>query len=157
MRSIKNVAKALYPSNRWRDFHDFNEDALYVPQTCFVAPDGKTIIPRVYDIARSSSLLEAIPGKPLYLVNEYDRRTVVTDVAADGTLSNLRYFTENGEFGLAVDSKGNVYIADGEVQVYDSNGTHLRTIHVPERPSTLAIFGDKLYITCRKSIYRTDL
>lgn len=157
MRSINNVAKALYPSNRWRDFHDFNEDALYVPKTCFIAPDGKTIIPRVYDIARSSSLLEAFPGKPFYLVNEYDRRTVVTDVAADGTLSNLRYFTETGEFGLAVDSKGNVYIADGEVQVYDSKGSHIRTIHVPERPSTLTISGDKLYITARKAIYRADL
>lgn len=157
MRSVKNVAKALYPSNRWRDFHDFNRDALYVPKTCFVAPDGKTIIPCVYDIARSSSLLEAFPGKPFYLVNEYDRRTVVTDVAADGTLSNLRYFTETGEFGLAVDSKGNVYIADGEVQVYDSKDAHIRTIHIPERPSTLTIIRDKLYITARKSIYRADL
>lgn len=109
------------------------------------------------DIARSSSLLEAFPGKPFYLVNEYDRRTVVTDVAVDGTLSNLRYFTETGEFGLAVDSKGNVYIADGEVQVYDSKGAHIRTIHIPERPSTLTIIRDKLYITARKSIYRADL
>ena len=71
--------------------------------------------------------------------------------------ANLRYFTETGEFGLAVDSKGNVYIADCEVQVYDSKGSHIRTIHVPERPSTLTISGDKLYITARKAIYRADL
>ena len=24
MGQVKNVYKALYPSNRWRDFHDFN-------------------------------------------------------------------------------------------------------------------------------------
>lgn len=157
MLSLKNVAKALYPSNRWRDFHDFNTDALYVPKTCFVAPDGKTIIPRVYDLARCSSLLEAVPGRPCYLVNEYDRRTVVTDVASDGTLSNMRYFTEDGEFGLAVDKNGNIYIGNGEVQVYDRDGNHIRAIHVPERPSTLTISGDVLYITGRKSVYSVKL
>lgn len=157
MGTVKNVAKVLYPSNRWHDFHDFNDVAVYVPATCFVAPDGKTIIPRMYDLARCSSLLEAYPGRPFYLVNEYDRRTVVTDVAADGTLSNLRYFVEDGEFGLAVDGKGNVYLADGEVQVYDSKGNHIRTIHVPERPSTLAICGSKLYITGRKGVYCANI
>lgn len=40
---------------------------------------------------------------------------------------------------------------------YDSKGAHIRTIHIPERPSTLTIIRDKLYITARKSIYRADL
>lgn len=39
----------------------------------------------------------------------------------------------------------------------DSKGVHIRTIHIPERPSTLTIIRDKLYITARKSIYRADL
>lgn len=39
----------------------------------------------------------------------------------------------------------------------DSKGAHIRTIHIPERPSTLTIIRDKLYITARKSIYRADL
>lgn len=157
MGTVKNVAKALYPSNRWHDFHDFNDVAVYVPKTCFVAPDGKTIIPRMYDLARCSSLLEAYPGKPFYLVNEYDRRTVVTDVAADGTLSGLKYFTEDGEFGLTVDADGNVYLCDGEIQVYDKDARHLRTIHVPERPSTLTISGGKLFATGRKGVYCIEL
>lgn len=39
----------------------------------------------------------------------------------------------------------------------DSKGAHIRTIHIPERPSTLTIIRDKLYITARKAIYRADL
>lgn len=34
MGQVKNVYKALYPSNRWRDFHDFNAVSVYVPEMC---------------------------------------------------------------------------------------------------------------------------
>ena len=43
MGPVKNIYKALYPSNRWRDAHDYNEVVLNKPMECFVAPDEKTI------------------------------------------------------------------------------------------------------------------
>ncbi|WP_321330666.1 glycosyl hydrolase family 28-related protein [uncultured Bacteroides sp.] len=153
---IKNVYKALYPSNRWRDFHDFNEVSMSVPEMCFLAPDGKTIIPHYFDLARCSSLLEAYPGKPFYTSDEYDRRMVKMDVAANGTLSNLQYFVEQGEFGSAVDKDGRLYVADGDVYIYDKDGKRKGMIHVPERPSTLQ-FGGKdnniLFITGRSKFF----
>lgn len=156
MKSVKTVYKALYPSNRWRDFHDFNEVSVSVPEMCFMAPDGKTIIPHYFDLARCSSLLEAWPGKVFYTSDEYDRRMVKMDVAIDGTLSNLRYFVEQGEFGSAVDNDGNLYIADGEIYVFDKDGNYKEMIRVPERPSTLQ-FGGKdgniLFITGRSNFY----
>lgn len=150
---IAPVAKALYPSNRWRDFHDYNEVAVYRPARCFVAPDGKTVIPQVYDLARSSSLCEAVPGRPFYAVNEYDRRTVRMDVSQDGGLGGLTYFVEDGEFSVATDLAGHVYVASGQVEVYAPDGEHLRTISVPERPSTLSICKDRLLVTCRSRVY----
>lgn len=156
MGSVKKVAKALYPSNKWRDYHDFNTVSVMVPENCFVAPDGVTIIPECYDLARASSLLEAFPGKPFYTADEYDRRMVKMDVSADGTLSNLQYFIEQAEFGSAVDSKGNVYVADGHVYVFDQNGKKTGKIDVPERPSSIQ-FGGKdgktLFIAARSSLY----
>ncbi|MGG6495146.1 UNVERIFIED_CONTAM: SMP-30/gluconolactonase/LRE family protein, partial [Bacteroidetes bacterium 56_B9] len=101
-----------------------------------LAPDGKTIIPHYFDLSRSSSLLEAYPGKPFYTSDEYDRRMVKIDVANDGTLSNLKYFVEQGEFGSAVDKEGNLYVADGEIYIFDEEGKKKGMIHVPERPST---------------------
>ncbi len=156
MGSVKNVAKAFYPSNRWRDDHDFNEVSVYVPENCFVAPDGQTIIPECYDLARSSSVLEATPGKPFYATDEYDRRLVRMDVDNEGKLSDLEYFIEQGEFGSAVDKEGNIYITDGHVYVFDKNGKKTGKIEVPERPSAIQFGGkngDMLFITARSSLY----
>lgn len=160
MDSVKKVAKALYPSNRWRDSHDFNTVAVSTPDYCFVAPDGITIIPECYDLARSSSVLEAIPGKPFYTSDEYDKRLVKTEVSNDGRLSNLEYFVEQAEFGSAVDSKGNVYVADGKIYIFDKTGEKTGKIEVPERPSSIQ-FGGKngktLFITARSSLYGINI
>ena len=76
MGQVNPVYKALHPSNRWRDFHDFNDVTVYKPEMCFLAPDGKTVIPHYFDLARCSQLLEAWPGRPYYTSDEYDRRMV---------------------------------------------------------------------------------
>ena len=160
MDSVKNITKAIYPSNRWRDSHDFDVVAVDVPDDCFVAPDGVTIIPECYDLARSSSVLEAFPGKPFYESDEYDKRLVKMQVGNDGRLSSLEYFTEQAEFGSAVDSKGNVYIADGHIYFFDRTGSKTGKIEVPERPSSIQ-FGGKdrktLFITARSSLYGVNL
>jgi hypothetical protein len=156
MGSVEEVAKALYPSNRWRDFHDFNEMAVYVPESCFVAPDGKTIIPEVYDLARSSALLEAVPGKSFYAADEYDCRTVKMEVDSRGILSSPEYFTETGEAGSAVDRAGNLYVAAGQVYVFGSDGNSRGLIRIPERPSALQFGGKEgttLFVTARSSLY----
>ncbi len=159
MGSIQHIYKALYPGHRWRDYHDFNSITVARPEACFVAPDGVTIIPKVYDLARATCLAEAFPGKPAYVTDEYDKRTVKLDVDPEGYVSNLRYFTEKGEFGTAEDGNGNVYIADGQVYEYDSSGKLLREIKSPERPTTILVSSDSkiLYITSAHSLYSTKL
>lgn len=153
--SVKDLHKALYPSNRWRDSHDFDKISINKDDSCWVAPDGRTIIPICYDLARSCALVEAFPGQILYAVDEYDKRTVRMQVDAHGYLSNLSYFVEKGEFNSIPDGQGNVWIADGDIYKYDPNGAQKQTIHTPERPSTLAITSDTLYFTGRKALYRT--
>ncbi len=156
MGSVNPVFKALYPSNRWRDSHDFNVISLARDEECFVAPDGKTIIPVCYDLARSCALAEAFPGKPAYTCDEYDKRTVRMEVDPLGYLSNLVYFAEKGEFSAAPDAQGNVFIADGDIYVFSPEGKQIRLIHLPERPSTVA-FGGKdhkmLFVTGRNALY----
>ncbi len=159
MGSIQHVYKALYPGHRWRDYHDFNNVTVDHPGECFVAPDGVTIIPKVYDLARATCLSEAFPGKPAYVTDEYDKRTVKLNVDAQGYVSNLKYFVEKGEFGTAEDSNGNVYIADGQIYVYDSSGKFLKEIKTPERPTSIVISNDNkiLYITGAHSLYSAKL
>ncbi len=157
IKSIPTVYKALYPAHRWRDSHDFNTITIARTDECFVAPDGVTIIPIVYDLARAASLVQAFPGKPLYVSDEYEKRTVKLDAGENGFVSNLRYFAEKGEFSTATDAEGNVFIADGEIYEFSSEGKFLRKFKTPERPTTLVFdSGNKqnLYFTGANSLYR---
>ena len=78
------------------------------------------------------------------------------NVNADGTLSGLKIFAEQGGENLAEDSQGNVYLAAGQVFVYNSAGKPIDTIAVPERPLQL-VFGGKdgrtLFILTHASLY----
>ena len=156
MGSINLLYEALYPAHRWRDFHDFAAVSVNRAQECFVAPDGRTIIPVVYDLARSTALAPAHPGRPLYTADEYDGRTVRLQVSPDGYLSDLTTFAERGEFASVTDTTGNVYIAAGQVYKYDVTGRQTELIKVPERPTGLTIDPKDpgtLYITGHHSLY----
>ncbi|HMC84705.1 MAG TPA: hypothetical protein VKI61_04240, partial [Chitinophagaceae bacterium] len=154
------IYKALYPSNRWRDYHDFNQVTLNRATECWLAPDGKTIIPVCYDLARACAMSEAFPGKHFFAVDEYDKRTVKCQADAMGYLSDLNYFTQKGEFSSVPDRQGNVWVADGDIWVFDAAGKPKQSIHVPERPSTLVITEslgtETIYFTGRTAFYKIN-
>ena len=64
----------------------------------------------------------AVAGQPFYVTDESEEKTYVGIVGVDGAISNLRLFAEQGGEGVTVDEKGNVYIAAGQVFVYDPFG-----------------------------------
>ena len=71
------------------------------------------------------------------------------------TLSTTN-FTERGGTSVVTDSAGNVYIASGQVWIYDRNGKEIGVLEVPERAGGLAFGGpDKrtLFIGARSSLY----
>jgi sugar lactone lactonase YvrE len=105
-------------------------------------------------------LTPVVSGQPFYLTNDSDEKTYVGDVGLDGAVSNLKLFVEHGGSGLAVDEKGNVYIADGQVSVYNPSGQLIDTIKVPERPSQLLFGGPDgktLFILARSSLYGVQM
>ena len=160
MGTVSNVRKAIYPAHRWRDLKDFNTLSVTPPAECFVAPDGVTIIPEYYDLGRSSSVLEAIPGKPFYAVDEWDGRTVKMDVDNYGKTSNLKPFVEMGEFGSTVDKDGNLYLGVGNIYIFDKNGAPKGTIKTPERPTSLCFGGpgrNTLFFTSRGALFSVKI
>jgi sugar lactone lactonase YvrE len=136
----------------------------------YVSPDGTVFIPaddafvqgpayfgyKFGYILQAFGLVSAVTGKPFYVTNESEQRTYRGRVNADGTLSGLSLFAEQGGESLAQDSAGNVYLAAGQVYVYDSSGKLIDTILVPERPLDL-VFGGKdrrtLFILTQGSLY----
>jgi sugar lactone lactonase YvrE len=77
-------------------------------------------------------------------------------VNPDGSLTNFQLFAEQGGESVTTDSHGNVYIAAGQIYVYNPDGGVIDTIEVPERPIQL-IFGGAdhrtLFIAARTSLY----
>jgi len=136
----------------------------------YVSPDGTTFIPagqdfvsgalawgtKSADLIRGFGLAPAVPGKPFYITDESELTTWSATVGPDGNLSDRKLFVDQGGEGVAVDERGNVYIAAGQIYVYDAAGKLIDTIEVPERPLQL-VFGGKdgqtLFIPARTSLY----
>jgi gluconolactonase len=73
-------------------------------------------------------------GKKLY-VNKwyYDNHggTWVFDIKRDGTITNMRKFSDWGGDGMSMDERGNVYISNGEgVLAFDPNGNNILKISI---------------------------
>ena len=154
--SMKNIQKVIHPSSRWRG--DFDKVVASMPEYSFVAPDGVTIIPDTYDLGRSCALTVTVPGQsePVYIVNEMNKTTVQLSVGVDGRLTEQGIICPYGQYSNVTDADGNVYVADGEIFVYDKYGKEQRRIQIEERPISLAIGGrqkDMLFVTTSSSFY----
>lgn len=102
-------------------------------------------------------------GRILY-VTDSDLRTVrAYELDRGGSASNERVFARGIDGvpnGLCVDEKGRVFVAARNLEVYGSDGKHLRSIELAVPPSDCS-FDDEdmqsLYVTARASVYRVRL
>jgi hypothetical protein len=161
------AGKSIYlPVSDWH----LNRDSISHPVANFISPDRTAVLPVGEDFLsgatswriksspqiRSFGLGRAVPGKPFYVTDESELRTWVADVNPDGSLKNFQLFAEQGGESVTVDSRGNVYVAAGQVYVYDPAGKLIDTIEVPERPVQLMFGGadhQTLFIAARTSLY----
>jgi hypothetical protein len=131
-------------------------DATAPKKREYVSQDGSVVLPagRVFQQGpandtsgwRFSDNLDtygfqiAEPGQQVYISSESEDLTYRAEVKQDGALADLKPFVQRGGESVAVDARGNVYVANGQVFVYESNGRQIARIDVPERPIQL-IFG----------------
>jgi len=109
-------------------------------------------------LTQCSQMAVVEPGQNFYLTSEDDCRTWVATLGKDYQLT-AKLFTDRGGNSVVTDADGNVYIADGNVCVYDKSGKQIGTLETPERASSLAFGGaDKhtLFIGARTSLYSIE-
>ncbi len=101
-------------------------------------------------------LLTAAPGQRVFVISGAENRTYSATVAADGTLRELQPFADRGGESVAVDGDGRVYVANGQIFIYDPTGKPIGVIEVPERPIQLLFGGaDRrtLFILTHHTLY----
>jgi sugar lactone lactonase YvrE len=115
-------------------------------------------IPMFRNLHESSQLAVFAPGESHFIVSEDDARTWAATLGKDDRLTT-RLFAERGGTSVVQDSMGNVYIASGQVYVYDRCGTLIGVLEVPERPGSLCfggLDGKTLFIGARTSVYSME-
>src|SRR6202044_3535243 len=134
----------VLPVDYWRNENDFLEKISVQQPYQFVSPDGTTYLPaganfvtgELYYGSKLNSTLRAfgfapsIPGKPFYVSDENGEKTYSASIGVDGTISNLKLFAEQGGESVTVDDHDNVYVAAGQVFVYNSAGELIDTIAI---------------------------
>ena len=133
----------------------FREDVSTPRAKQYVSPDGSAFLPagrvfqqgpadssgwRFSDSLDTYGFLAAAPGEHVYVSSESEDVTYRALVGADGSLTDLQPFALRGGESVAVDGRGNVYVANGQIFVYNPAGRQIARIDVPERPLQL-LFG----------------
>ncbi len=122
----------------------------------YLSPDGSAFLPagRVFQQGPSTDtsgwrfsdnldtygLISAHPGGRIYVSSESEDVTYSGLVGADGSLRDLKPFVQRGGESVTVDEKGNIYVANGQIFVYNPAGKQIARIDVPERPIEI-VFG----------------
>jgi sugar lactone lactonase YvrE len=161
---------AVLPPAYWRNENDFLAAVPGQKPYQFISPDGTTFFSageefvsgelyygsKLNDTLRAFGFAPVVTPESTYFSDESGQKTYLGKVGADGAISDLKLFAERGGESLAVDEKGNVYLAAGQVFVYSPDGNLIDTIEVPERPSQLLFGGadgHTLFILARSSLY----
>jgi hypothetical protein len=155
----------------------FAEDVTAPKTQQYVSPDGSLVLAvtrawpqaanEVYpgsdytgwrwsDNLNALGFIKAAAGGHAYVSNASEDITYSATVNPDGSLGALKPFARRGGESVTADSKGNVFVANGQIFAYDPQGKEIGRIDVPERPIQI-LFGaaDRrtLFILTQHTLY----
>jgi hypothetical protein len=137
----------------------------------YVSPDGSVALPafRVWqqgpvdhvgwrwsNALDANGLVGARQGERVFVTNGSENLTYSATVGPGGTLTDLKPFANRGGESVAVDDRGRVYVANGQVFVYAGDGSEVGRIEVPERPLQILFGGPdrrNLFILTHHALY----
>jgi hypothetical protein len=162
---------AILAADRWWDGGQFLESNARQEPLQFPSPDHTLYLPIPKDYStgqqhnwtsqpinlyRSYQLSPAIHDRPFYVADENEHKTWSFTPTDNGTLTDPHLFAQHGEAGVITDSAGNVYIADGDLFIYDPTGKQIAFLPIPSRPLSMVFCGQDhhtLLIAARTGVY----
>lgn len=144
--------------------HGVNDPARELPVhgVYRLATDGAVTL-LIADLSRPNGIAFSPDEGTLYVANSDPNQPVIMAyaLADDGSLRGGRVFYESWGDGMAVDQRGNLYVARGRdgVLVIAPDGTHLGSLVTTERTSncTFGDDGSTLYVTSDMYLVRMRL
>ncbi len=165
-----------FSTMRYRTLSEmFTADVTAPKNKQYVSPDGSIFLPaglvvqqglpdatgwRFSDNLDTYGFLNAAAGDRVYVASSSEDRTYSAVVGADGALSDLHLLAERGGESVAVGPDGNIYVANGQIFVYDPDGKQIARIDVPQRPINIIFGGDDgrtLYILAHRALYSVEV
>lgn len=137
----------------------------------YVSPDGSLVLPafrvwqqgpanhlgwRFSDTLDTYGWITGKVGERVYLANGSEDRTYSGLLGPGGAVTDLKPFAPRGGESVAAGPDGRVYVANGQVFVYDAGGRELGRIDVPERPLQVLFGGPDgrtLFILTHHALY----
>jgi hypothetical protein len=149
----------------------FSRDVSIAKPHQYVSPDESLVLPayRVWQQGpenhigwRFSDTLDTYGwvtgriGERIYVANGSENRTYSGLLGTGGAVTDLKPFASRGGESVAAGPDGRVYVANGQVFVYDAAGSELGRIDVPDRPLQLLFGGADgrtLYILTHHALF----
>jgi hypothetical protein len=150
----------------------FARDVATLPERGYLSPDGSLTVPayRVFQqgpadhrgrrfshALDSYGFVTARPGSRVYVSNASEARTYSALVGSSGALTDLKPFAARGGESVAVGPDGRVFVANGQIWVFGSDGAPAGRIDVPERPIQIVFGGQDgrtLFVLGHRTLYR---
>ncbi len=137
---------------------DLEQDGEHV---YYLSPDRKRLIRVIDDMVKPNGVIGTPDGKLLYVTDHGGDKTFVYTINADGTLSNKKLFCSMGSDGMTIDDKGNVYLTEKGVTVFNSAGEKIEHIDIDAGWTANVCFGGRdnrtLFITAQTSLYSVQM
>jgi gluconolactonase len=123
----------------------------------YISPDGKKV-------TRAANLdsPNGITGTPDGILYALDQGKIWSwKINPDGTLTDKKVFCNTSTDGMALDEKGNVYLTDNGISIYNPKGEKIEEISLPKQQYTNLKFGGKdrktLFICGATTIYTLEM
>lgn len=146
----------LYPRPYWDGIRtsEIQQDGEHV---YYLSADRTELFRVAEDLIKPNGIVGTPDGKFLYVADIGAKKTYKYEIREDGYLTNKTLFCEMGSDGMAIDSRGNVYLTGNGVTVFSKKGEKIAHIPVPKNWTANVVFGaldrKTLFITASDAVY----
>ena len=146
-----------YKRDYWVDASkELEKESVY-----YILPNRSKTIIVDQQVVKPNGIIGSKDGKIIYVSDKGENKTYRYNIKPDGTLSDKTLFCEMGSDGMTLDERGNVYLTNYGVFVFNPKGEQIEHIAIDQPWTANVTFGgvnnNTLFITAMNSVYTLEM